>query len=397
MGGVTSRTRGTVRHDHRTLAERLRENSSELEEAIFDQICAAENSASQSPPPMRGVRSVVQSALKHGIDSVELGQQDYPPPAVIDHARKAAWRSVPLQTLYDRYLTGYSVFKHFLLRESDSVEIVQQVQGSLDVGFQQLTRAVAEEHKQAHQKRTRSSDIRRLERVEELLSGKLLEAPDLRYPLDGTHVGIVASGPEISSTIRQLFQPFGSRILLISPEPNKVWAWIVVRQDLDSSDLSKLLARDLPPELCVSIGEPASGLSGWRLTHCQAEAAFDIALNRGSTVLLYGEVAVLVALARDALLKKTLSTRYLAPLTHARDGGAVLRDTLRAYFAAGRNSRSAAAVLGVARQTVANRLRQAEDRFGQPLSECADAVDAALRLEELGFLGEPLENVQHPT
>jgi hypothetical protein len=189
MGGVASRSQGSVRHGRQALAERLRENSAELEEAIFDQICAAENSASQNPLPMRGVRSVVHSALEHGIDSVELDQQDFPPPAVIDHARKAAWRAVPLQTLYDHYLTGYSAFKHFLLRESDSVEVIQQVQGSLDVAFQQLTRAIAEEHNQAHQKRTRSSDIRRLERVEELLSGKLLEAPDLQYPLSGTHIG----------------------------------------------------------------------------------------------------------------------------------------------------------------------------------------------------------------
>lgn len=386
-----------MHQSRRELAERLRENSAELEEAIFDQICAAETSASQSPPQMRGVRSVVRSALRHGLDSVELGQQHspHPPPAVIDHARKAAWRSVPLQTLYDRYLTGYAVFNHFLLRDTDSIEVLQQVQGPLDVAFQQLTRAVAEEHKQAHQQRSRSSDIRRLERVEELLSGKLLEAPDLQYPLGGTHVGIVASGPEVSSTVRQLFHSLGSQILLIRPAPDKVWAWVSVRQDFDSSDLTKFLAIDLPPELCISIGEPGDGLTGWRLTHHQAGAALGIALNRGSKMVLYGEVAILVALTRDVLLKDTLSTKYLAPLTQARDGGIVLRDTLRAYFATGRNSRSAAAVLGVARQTVANRLRQAEDRFGQPLSECADAVDAALRMEELGFLKTPLDTVQY--
>jgi len=379
MGGVASRSRGSVRENRRALAERLRENSAELEEAIFDQICAAESAASQSPPPMRGIRSVVRSALEHGIDSVEIGQQDYPPSAVIDHARKAAWRSVPLQTLYDHYLTGYSVFKHFLLRESDSVELVQQVQGSLDVAFQQLTRAVAEEHKQAHQKRIRSSDIRRLERVEELLSGKLLEAPDLQYPLSGTHVGIVASGPEISATIRRLFQLLGSTLLLVNPGPNKAWVWMTVKRELTPATIGKLLPSPLPSATYISFGQPAEGLQGWRRTHEQALAASSLIPRMSGPVVHYGDVAVLASMAQDPLLQYSLKASYLAPLTNSRSGH-TLCTTVRAYLQTERNTTSAAAALGVSRQTVSNHLKMVEELLDRPLPQCLRALDAALQL-----------------
>jgi hypothetical protein len=81
-----------------------------------------------------------------------------------------------------------------------------------------------------------------------------------------------------------------------------------------------------------------------------------------------------------------LSARAVSISTaRGRNSGAVLRATLRAYFAADRNNKSAASALGVSRQAVANRLSKVETRIGQPLSMCADAVDAALRMEELGF------------
>jgi hypothetical protein len=161
MAGSRSNGQGQVREHRRALAEQLRQDSAELEEAIFDRICALEASASQERRDLRGVKSVVRSALRYGADSVEHGEQhsSHPPPAVIEHARKAAWRSIPLQTLHDRYFAGYSVFQHFLLGKSDSIEVARQIQAPLDVAYQRLTRVVAEEHKRELQKRGRSRDL----------------------------------------------------------------------------------------------------------------------------------------------------------------------------------------------------------------------------------------------
>lgn len=380
MGGTGSK----VRDCRWALAERLRENSAELEEAVFDRICALEDSASRDPHQLRGVRSVVRSALRYGIDSVELGEQrsPRPPPAVADHARKAAWSSVPLQTLYDRYFAGYAVFKHFLLQESDSMETARQAQGTLDVVFQRLIRVIAEEHSRELQKRSRSSDLRRLERVEELLSRELLEAPDLQYPFGGMHVGIVVSGAEIP-TIRHLLRPLGSQVLHVNPAPHRVWAWVSVRQELRSSDLAELLPADLPSETCVSIGEPAEGLAGWRLTHRQALAARSVALGRDTSIVQFSSVALVATALGDELLLASLVRQYLNPLDQGRDGGKALRETLRAYFSTNRHISSAASLLGVKRHTVSSRLQAAEERLGCSLSSCAAELEVALRLEDL--------------
>jgi DNA-binding PucR family transcriptional regulator len=137
------------------------------------------------------------------------------------------------------------------------------------------------------------------------------------------------------------------------------------------------------------MGEPKSGRDGWRLTHEQARAAVWVAKAKPAQVIEYTEASLLASIGRDAILTASLQERYLLPLASERDGGQALRATLRSYFQADRNSSSAAAALGVSRQTVANRLRTAEQCIGQPLGECADALVAALSLEELGRIPDP--------
>lgn len=114
-----------------------------------------------------------------------------------------------------------------------------------------------------------------------------------------------------------------------------------------------------------------------------------IALRGESGLTRYADVAMLVSMYRDDLLVTTLRDRYLMPLSRHRDGGSVLRETLRAYFGAARNVSSAAAVLGVSRQTVTNRLSTVERWLGSPLHTCATEIDTALRLEDLGYLTVP--------
>jgi DNA-binding PucR family transcriptional regulator len=100
-------------------------------------------------------------------------------------------------------------------------------------------------------------------------------------------------------------------------------------------------------------------------------------------VVRYREVALLAAALRDDVLSSSLNEIYLAPLAQERDGGATLRQTLRAYFAAERNVSSAAARLEVSRKTVRSRLRAIEQRVGRSLDACAAEMEIALRLQRL--------------
>ena len=133
----------------------------------------------------------------------------------------------------------------------------------------------------------------------------------------------------------------------------------------------------------LALGEIGYDVAGWRRTHWQAREAFLVARLTPGRLLRYADVALLASMVQDDLLTTSLRELYVAPLSGEHDNGRTLRDTMRAYFEAGRDGAVAAAALRVSPQTVANRLQVVETRIGRSLTDCAVAMEAALRLEEL--------------
>jgi DNA-binding PucR family transcriptional regulator len=134
----------------------------------------------------------------------------------------------------------------------------------------------------------------------------------------------------------------------------------------------------------IAVGEPAWGIEGWRVTHRQAQDALTVALRRAPMLTCYREVALLACALKDKELGRALIEIYLTPLKDGRDGGPVLRQTLRAYLGAECNVSSAAKAMRVARSTVIKRLRTIEARLGRTLNPCPAELEVALALDELG-------------
>jgi DNA-binding PucR family transcriptional regulator len=105
-----------------------------------------------------------------------------------------------------------------------------------------------------------------------------------------------------------------------------------------------------------------------------------VALHRPQTITRYVDVALQAAALDDEVLATSLLEIYLSPVG---DCGSAVRQTLDAYFAAGRSTSIAARSLGVVRQTVENRLRTAEQAIGRPLQACLPELELALDLDEL--------------
>ena len=174
------------------------------------------------------------------------------------------------------------------------------------------------------------------------------------------------------------------QLLNIMRSEQTLWAWLGGRRRLAIADIERLLSRNGLADLSLAIGEPARGLEGWRLTHRQAQAAMWVALRRPRRFTRYADDLLLAAALRDDVLAKSLHEIYFLPLCGPKDGGAVLRETLRAYFTAGRNAATAAAALKVDRHTVQRRLRKIEERLGRLLHTCYAELEVALALQELG-------------
>jgi hypothetical protein len=372
------------------LADRLRGRWAEIEQAAMARLHGVSApSSSIDPAYAEGLRAAASAALAYLLAGVERGDGCSPPPpaAVLIQARLAARNSVSLDTVLRRCFAGFTLFGDFLMQEAEQGELMGgavpkrllRTQAAL---FDRLIAAVTEEYMREAGSRLGSAEERRAEYVRRLLAGEPLDTTELAYDLEAHHLGAIAVGPGAEEEIRTLAGSLDRRLLAIRHSDGAVWAWFGGRHPTDPEELRHLVCGAWPSGISLAIGEPGEGRGDWRLTHRQARAALPIALRSADPLVRYAEVALLASVRQDDLLATSLRQLYLVPLESERDGGEVARVTLRAYFAAERNASSAAALLGVSRQAVNNRLRAIEELLGRPLGVCGTEMEIALSLEK---------------
>jgi hypothetical protein len=380
-------SRRSIEQTREDLHARLSARRPEIEEAVLTRVFAVSDpSGPLGQEYAEGLRATVCAALDYGLAAIQLGDQrpPSPPPALLAQARTAARSGVSLDTVLRRYIAGHALLVDFLVEEAEASKLgsgsLQRLLRGQAALVDNLLTAVSEEHARESNDRLSSAE-QRGERVERLLAGEPLDTSQFAYDFEAYHLGLIAKGPDAVEAVRAFTTPLDRRLLLVQRRDGAVWAWLGGRRPIEADELRRCAVT--PPLVSIALGEPARGLGGWRLTHQQARAALPIALRGSQRVTRYAEVALLASNFQDDLLATFLRTLYLAPLQRERDGGEVARETLRAYFAAGRNVSSAAASLGVSRRTVANRLRAVEAHLDCPLAACAAEMEAALRLHDL--------------
>lgn len=372
------------------VAVRMRECRAEIEEAVRARSAALlESIRGLDPEFLEGQRLTVPAAVDYGIKAIEFGEARCREVPAIFHAqaRLTARSVVSLDQMMRRYFAGYVLLGDFLIREADHCSLdgstLQCIMRDTAAVFDRLISTVAEEYQREARGLISSPDERMAARVRALLSGELLEAADIDYELDAWHLGAVASGDCAADALRELAQPLDRRLLLVRSGHDTVWAWFGGRRPVQPETLETLLSSQWPQGVSLALGESAAGPAGWRQTHRQAQAVLPVAKRTEGGWVLYADAGLLASVLQDDLLTGSLQERYLAPLAAERDGGAALRATLRAFFASDRNVSSAAALLGVNRHTVTNRLRAVEERIGRSLTTSGAEIEAALRLHDL--------------
>lgn len=371
------------------LSARMMARMPEIEEAASARVRAlSDYEGALDAEYIDGLRSAIPAALRYGIELVTCDPNRPPPvPAVlVVQARLAARNGLPLLTVQSRYFAGYTVFSHFLIEEigDDPIEaavlkILVQVHARL---FERLMAEVTEEYMREAQNPPRSPEQRKLEKIGHLLEGKFVDTSDLRYQFDAYHLGAIGCGPGATEAIRKLAKSLDAGLLTVRPAEETVWAWFGGRKKFESNRIEAVVSSDWPAEASLAIGEIGQAMGGWRLTHRQAAAALPRALRSGCAFVRYRDVALELSVAQDDLLATSLRELYLAPLTMGRDGGKVLRETLRAYLAAGRNASEASKALKVDRRTVTYRIKKIEEALKSPLAPIVTEVELALRLHD---------------
>jgi hypothetical protein len=370
------------------VVERLQARRVEIEEAILTRAFAVSKpTGAEGADYLHGLKAAVTAAVDYGLEGIEHGAERLgpPPSPVLAQARNAARNRVGLEIVLRRYAAGYSALGDFLQQEARHRRLrhlpdaLYSLQRELTALFDRLVAAVSAEYQREAARVASPSAQRLTERIRRLLAGELVNLAELDYDFDAWHLGAIALGEDAEQVLRDLAATLDRRLLLAESGEHTTWAWLGGRHRADLTRLPDLPAAGGSPTTLLALGEPAEGLRGWRLTHRQAAAALSVALRFPRHLTRYADVALIASALGDDDLAHFLTDTYLAPLAKERDGA----QTLRAFFAAGRNASSAAAALGVARQTITSRLRAIEERIGRPLDQCGAEVELSLRLADL--------------
>ena len=371
------------------LAELLEERLVEIEEAVIEKVFAVSiDPHDVSPEYARGVQAAVPAAVRYGIAALRSDGRALPPPPerLALQARLAAHEHVTLDIVFRRYLAGRLALDEFAL-DALHRDLPQfrgeaaTVLAPLSRAFEHLISIASGEFRTELDARPNSSSGL-LDRIRRLLADEPVGTHDLRYNFAGHHRAVVSEGPRSRELLQALSTAVGSQLLIVDARPNVVWAWFATRDATEHDALLRLTQRLWDDNHPLALGEDGAGLAGWRRSHEEAQVAFAEAVTGTSAPTFYSDVALRHAVRRDRLLSSLFRRLYVAPLQEQRDKGVVLRETLQAYFAANRNAQSAAAALGVTRQTVGARLRLVEQILGSPLPSYAAALELALLVHE---------------
>jgi hypothetical protein len=344
----------------------------------------------EDPEYVAGLRATVSEILEYGLSRIEKDEEwtGSIPTAAAAQARRAARNGVRLDTVLRRYAAGDRLLGDFIMDEADRFpsKALRKVLRAQGPQVDRLMAGVATEYLDELEQMKRSPTQRLAERVQRLVAGEgPADVGDIEYTFDAWHLGTIAKGPKAEAGVRALAAGLDCQVLAVPRGDGLVWAWLGARRLLAVPDVERLLDSGVAGDVSLAVGEPRSGIDGWRLTHREAQAAQEVMLRKPQRLTRARDVVLLAAVLRDEALAKSLFETYLAPLEGDGDSGAILRETLRAYFSAGLNAATAAAALAVDRHTVQRRLRKVEKALGRLLPDCHAELVVALSLEEIEF------------
>jgi len=374
---------------------RLRLRHSAIEEVIFTRIhdpVSFGSAGSEDAEYLAGLRAAVVAVVDYVLTGIEHGEDWVGPiPAeAAAQARRAARCGVSLDTLVLRYIAGHRLLGEFVKDEADragyssqghALHLLRRAQESL---LERLTAAITGEYQRERERMERSPEQCRMELVRRLLAGEAADSSGLDYDLEFWHLGMIAAGAGAWKAVRSMANGLGRQLLAVPIGEGTVWAWLGGYCKPVIAEVECLVSAEGFAGASLAIGEPRRGLDGWRLTHREAQAALPVALNRRQALTRCADVPLEAALLRHEVLASLLVKSYLSPLSGQKDGGAVLRETLRAYFAKECNAAKAGVALRVDRHTVGRRLHAIEKALGRLIPACRAELELALRLEELG-------------
>lgn len=376
------------------LIQGLRTRAQEIEDTVLTCVNGVTApQGSESSDYKLGTREVVAAMIDHCLEGLAREAEWFGPlPAVVSQqAARAARGGVGVDTLVRRIFAGHALLQDILLEEAERVGLVgyptvtTALRAAIERLFELFTAAVTVEYDRERNRLAQSQEQRRLELARRMLAGEEVDTGDLHYQFqdDMWHVAVIAVGDNAGPRVGAVAARLGLQLLIVSREPDVVWAWLGARRELPMVEIEGLLLSDESRGVRFAIGIPKQGLVGWRETHELAEAASLVLAKRTDRLIRCSDTLLEAALLARPALAKSLVQSYLVPLNSLRIGGETARMTLRAYLDCERSVSSAANKLGVSRPALEKRLAQIDATLAKRVAKCTAEIELALRVEAL--------------
>jgi DNA-binding PucR family transcriptional regulator len=237
-----------------------------------------------------------------------------------------------------------------------------------------------------------------------LLAGEAVESDAashvLNYELRRHHVALVLwipaqdgeAGAPLEPLATRVAQHLGSADPLVVPAGRSLlWAWCGAHEPLDPGRLESLRGLGRDAEVRIAVGESAHGPAGFVRSHEEAQQARRMAglsARRAGCIVRYRQVALAGLLSADLGMARRFVEAELGPLAGDEDASARLRATVAAFLDHGLSHVRTGRQLGIHQNTVAYRVRRAEELLGHPVQERRQELEAALLLARALPAGE---------
>jgi hypothetical protein len=243
-----------------------------------------------------------------------------------------------------------------------------------------LTALITEEYERERQRLRRKRGSERVVLVHQFLNGAELDSEALGWPLEHHHLGLLAWAEGGDRSLRDLAALLGRPLLIVESGVDHAWfGWASSATPLDAAD-RRAIESFRAQWGRIALGLEASGGEGFKLANRTARRAGWVAWYTADAVTHYRDVALEALAIEDADSARRFTEEELRGFDDDSTRSVRLRETLAAYFAADHNAAAAAARLGVHQQTVANRIRAAEELLGAPVATRRAELELALRL-----------------
>ncbi|HEY6760259.1 MAG TPA: helix-turn-helix domain-containing protein [Baekduia sp.] len=400
--GAARAPRGGMPAAVRALAAELLPRAPELAQGMTDHLVANIDELPAGDDELREeTRASVQGNVDQVLRLLKLGAGAdalVVPPDAAEYVRGLVRRGITLAVLLRTYRLGHAWFwdvwcEELTQRVTDAAELlVAQEQSSafLFAYIDGISGVLVDAYGTERERLMRGAAQVRAETVRAILAGDAVdeEVADQRlgYALRRHHVALRLSGgaaavrglERAATDAAALLGPGAPLVVLSGAASLDVWCGA-----FETPSVERLEDYRPPAGIRVAFGAPAHGVAGFRSSHAEAVQAARIASlapAAAGPVTGYQGVELMSLLATDLPRARAFVLRQLGALAAPDDAAERLRETVLAFLASGGRGTRAAKQLHVHQNTVAYRVKRAEELLGRRVSERPIELTCALTL-----------------